>query len=177
VFFRFPSQEITELLQKKTYDFPLNPGWLISGSLQTMVSENPHITGARISSQKTLYTLQNHPIEIRNSSSEANGSVYPPNNQDFPVPVTLFIARVLRHQNDIPIDLSQRVTRFLQHAYRAQTSRSVDSEVGGLGNGGWWMVAGKHFWVKPIWPKRSAFLGETNLAKKGAVFLVFNLLK
>jgi len=33
------------------------------------------------------------------------------------------------HQNDIPIDLSQRVTRFLQHAYRAQTSRSVDSEV------------------------------------------------
>lgn len=33
------------------------------------------------------------------------------------------------HQNDIPIDLSQRVTRFIQHAYRAQTSRSVDSEV------------------------------------------------
>ncbi|CAK8985357.1 unnamed protein product [Durusdinium trenchii] len=33
------------------------------------------------------------------------------------------------HQNDIPIDLSQRVTRFLQHAYRLQTSRSVDSEV------------------------------------------------
>eukprot|EP00435_Cladocopium_sp_Y103_P069885 s251_g34.t1 len=33
------------------------------------------------------------------------------------------------HHNDIPIELSQRVTRFIQHAYRAQTSRSVDSEV------------------------------------------------
>ncbi|CAE7646831.1 Hcn4, partial [Symbiodinium pilosum] len=33
------------------------------------------------------------------------------------------------HQNDIPIDLSQRVTRFLQHAYRARSSRTADSEV------------------------------------------------
>ncbi|CAE7437179.1 Kcnh6 [Symbiodinium natans] len=33
------------------------------------------------------------------------------------------------NQNDIPIDLSQRVTRFLQHAYRARTSRTADSEV------------------------------------------------
>lgn len=32
------------------------------------------------------------------------------------------------HDNDIPIDLSQRVTRFLQHAYRLHTSQSVDSE-------------------------------------------------
>ena len=42
----------------------------------------------------------------------------------------------MRHQNDIPIDLSQRVTRFIQHAYRAQTSRSVDSEVGVLARPG-----------------------------------------
>ncbi|CAE7945159.1 unnamed protein product, partial [Symbiodinium sp. KB8] len=33
------------------------------------------------------------------------------------------------HQNDIPIDLSQRVTRFLQHAYRQRSSRTADSEV------------------------------------------------
>ena len=45
----------------------------------------------------------------------------------------VFPQTAMRHQNDIPIDLSQRVTRFIQHAYRAQTSRSVDSEVGVLG--------------------------------------------
>ncbi|CAJ1385490.1 unnamed protein product, partial [Effrenium voratum] len=33
------------------------------------------------------------------------------------------------NQNDIPLDLSQRVQRFLQHAYRARTSRTADSEV------------------------------------------------
>jgi hypothetical protein len=51
-----------------------------------------------------------------------------------PVPKNVcFPQTAMRHQNDIPIDLSQRVTRFIQHAYRAQTSRSVDSEVGVLG--------------------------------------------